>query len=156
MNAVLVKGDAVGATLYYGAGAGDEATGSAVIADIIDVARTLTTDPENRVPHLAFQPNELADIPVVSMDAVETAFYLRMSAKDEAGVLAEVTRILGDKNISIEAFIQKQAEHEGDDVNLILLTHRVNEGDMNNALEQIEALDVINDEIMRIRVEELS
>ena len=156
MNAVLVKGDAVGATLYYGAGAGDEATGSAVIADIIDVTRTLTTDPENRVPHLAFQPNELADIPVVSMDAVETAFYLRMSAKDEAGVLAEVTRILGDKNISIEAFIQKQAEHEGDDVNIILLTHRVNEGDMNSALEQIEALDVINDEIMRIRVEELS
>ncbi len=156
MNAVLVKGDAVGATLYYGAGAGDEATGSAVIADIIDVARTLTTDPENRVPHLAFQPNELADIPVVSMDEVETAFYLRMTAKDEAGVLAEVTRILGDQNISIEAFIQKQPENEGDDVNIILLTHRVNEGDMNSALKQIEALDVIKDEIMRIRVEELS
>jgi len=156
MNAVLVKGDAVGATLYYGAGAGDEATGSAVIADIIDVARTLTTDPENRVPHLAFQPNELADIPVVAMDAVETAFYLRMSAKDEAGVLAEVTRILGDENISIEAFIQKQAEHEGDDVNIILLTHRVNEGDMNSALKQIEALSVINGDVMRIRVEELS
>lgn len=156
MNAVLVKGDAVGATLYYGAGAGDEATGSAVIADIIDVARTLTTDPENRVPHLAFQPNELADIPVVSMDAVETAFYLRMTAKDEAGVLAEVTRILGDKDISIEAFIQKQPEHEGDDANIILLTHRVNEGDMNRALEQIEALDVISGDVMRIRVEALS
>ncbi len=156
MNAVLVKGDAVGATLYYGAGAGDEATGSAVIADIIDVARTLTTDPENRVPHLAFQPNELANIPVVSMDAVETAFYLRMTAKDEAGVLAEVTRILGDKNISIEAFIQKQPEHEGDDANIILLTHRVNEGDMNDALEQIEALDVISGDVMRIRVESLS
>ena len=156
MNAVLVKGDAVGATLYYGAGAGDEATGSAVIADIIDVARTLTTDPENRVPHLAFQPNELADIPVVTMDEVETAFYLRMTAKDEAGVLAEVTRILGDKNISIEAFIQKQPEHEGDDANIILLTHRVNEGDMNSALEQIEALDVISGDVMRIRVESLS
>jgi homoserine dehydrogenase len=156
MNAVLVKGDAVGATLYYGAGAGDEATGSAVIADIIDVARTLTTDPENRVPHLAFQPNELADIPVVTMDAVETAFYLRMTARDEAGVLAEVTRILGDKNISIEAFIQKQPEHEGDDANIILLTHRVNEGDMNSALEQIEALDVISGDVMRIRVEALS
>jgi homoserine dehydrogenase len=156
MNAVLVKGDAVGATLYYGAGAGDEATGSAVIADIIDVARTLTTDPENRVPHLAFQPNELKDIPVVTMDAVETAFYLRMTAKDEAGVLAEVTRILGDKNISIEAFIQKQPEHEGDDANIILLTHRVNEGDMNSALEQIEALDVISGDVMRIRVEALS
>jgi len=156
MNAVLVKGDAVGATLYYGAGAGDEATGSAVIADIIDVTRTLTTDPENRVPHLAFQPNELADIPVVGMDAVETAFYLRMTAKDQAGVLAEVTRILGDKNISIEAFIQKQPEHDGDDANIILLTHRVNEGDMNSALEQIEALDVITGSVMRIRVEELS
>ncbi len=156
MNAVLVKGDAVGATLYYGAGAGDEATGSAVIADIIDVTRTLTTDPENRVPHLAFQPNELADIPVVSMDAVETAFYLRMTAKDEAGVLAEVTRILGDKNISIEAFIQKQPEHNGDNANIILLTHRVNEGDMNSALEQIEALDVISGDVMRIRVEVLS
>jgi homoserine dehydrogenase len=156
MNAVLVQGDAVGATLYYGAGAGDEATGSAVIADIIDVARTLTTDPENRVPHLAFQPNELADIPVVSMDQVETAFYLRMTAKDEAGVLAEVTRILGDKNISIEAFIQKQPENEGDDANIILLTHRVNEGDMNSALEKIEALDVISGDVMRIRVEALS
>ena len=156
MNAVLVKGDAVGATLYYGAGAGDEATGSAVIADIIDVTRTLTTDPENRVPHLAFQPNELADIPVVSMDAVETAFYLRMTAKDEAGVLAEVTRILGDKNISIEAFIQKQPENDGDDANIILLTQRVNEGDMNSALEQIEALDVISGDVMRIRVEALS
>ena len=159
MNAVLVKGDAVGATLYYGAGAGDEATASAVIADIIDVTRTLTTDPENRVPHLAFQPNELADIPVLGMDAVETAFYLRLSAKNEAGVLAEVTRILGDKDISIEAFIQKEAKQDGDkaqNVDIILLTHRVNEGDMNKALSEIEALDVINDEIMRIRVESLS
>lgn len=155
MNAVLVKGDAVGATLYYGAGAGDEATGSAVIADIIDVTRTLTTDPENRVPHLAFQPQELADTPVVDMDAVETAFYLRLSAKNEAGVLAEITRILGDKNISIEAFIQKEAMKEGENVDIILLTHRVNEGDMNQALKQIEALDVIKD-VMHIRVETLS
>ena len=93
---------------------------------------------------------------MVSMDAVETAFYLRMTAKDEAGVLAEVTRILGDKNISIEAFIQKQPEHNGDNANIILLTHRVNEGDMNSALEQIEALDVISGDVMRIRVEALS
>lgn len=156
MNAVLVKGDAVGATLYYGAGAGDEATASAVIADIVDVTRTLTTDPENRVPHLAFQPDELADIPVLGMDAVETAFYLRMSAKNEAGVLAEITRILGDKNISIEAFIQKESKQENANVDIILLTHRVNEGDMNKALEQIEALDVIADDVMRIRVESLS
>ena len=160
MNAVLVKGDAVGPTLYYGAGAGDEATASAVIADIIDVTRTLTTDPENRVPHLAFQPGELVDTPIVGMDAVETAFYLRISAKNEAGVLAEITRILGDKNISIEAFIQKEAQQGNtentENVDIILLTHRVNEGDMNSALEQIEALDVINGEVMRIRVETLS
>ncbi len=156
MNAVLVKGDAVGATLYYGAGAGDEATASAVIADIIDVTRTLTTDPENRVPHLAFQPSELADTPIVGMDSVETAFYLRLSAKNEAGVLAEVTRILGDENISIEAFIQKESKQAGENVTIILLTHRVNEGDMNKALAQIEALSVIQGDVMRIRVEELS
>jgi len=156
MNAVLVKGDAVGATLYYGAGAGDEATASAVIADIIDVTRTLTTDPENRVPHLAFQPNELADTPVVDMDQVETAYYLRMSAKNEAGVLAEVTRILGDKNISIKAFIQKEPKQGESEVDIILLTHRVNEGDMNSAIDQIEKLDVIAGDVMRIRVEALS
>ena len=155
MNAVLVNGDAVGATLYYGAGAGDEATASAVIADIIDVTRTLTTDPENRVPHLAFQPDELSDMPVLGMDDVETAFYLRLSAKNEAGVLAEVTRILGDQKISIKAFIQKEPRHGEEMVDIILLTHRVNEGNMNVALEQIDALDVIG-EVTRIRVEALS
>ena len=155
MNAVLVNGDAVGATLYYGAGAGDEATASAVIADIIDVARTLTTDPENRVPHLAFQPDELSDMPVLSMDDVETVFYLRLSAKNEAGVLADVTRILGDQTISIKAFIQKEPRHGEEMVDIILLTHRVNEGNMNKALAQIDALDVIGD-VTRIRVEALS
>ena len=155
MNAVLVNGDAVGATLYYGAGAGDEATASAVIADIIDVTRTLTTDPENRVPHLAFQPDELSDTPILGMDDVETAFYLRLSAKNEAGVLAEVTRILGDQKISIKAFIQKEPRHGEEMVDIILLTHRVNEGNMNVALEQIDALDVIGD-VTRIRVEALS
>jgi len=155
MNAVLVNGDAVGATLYYGAGAGDEATASAVIADIIDVTRTLTTDPENRVPHLAFQPDELSDMPVLGMDDVETAFYLRLSAKNEAGVLADVTRILGDQNISIKAFIQKEPRHGEEMVDIILLTHRVNEGNMNKALAHIDALDVIDD-VTRIRVEALS
>jgi homoserine dehydrogenase len=156
MNAVLVKGDAVGATLYYGAGAGDEATASAVIADIIDVTRTLTTDPENRVPHLAFQPDELSDIPVLPMNEVETAFYIRLSAKNKAGVLAEVTRILGDKNISITAFIQKETKQENNDnTDIILLTDRVNEGDMDIALQQIAELDVINGEPTRIRVESL-
>ena len=107
MNAVLVQGDAVGATLYYGAGAGDEATGSAVIADIVDITRALTTDPQNRVPHLAFQASELKDTPVLNIDQVETAFYLRLSVKHQAGVLAKITTILGAKNISIEAFLQK-------------------------------------------------
>ncbi|GAA0409646.1 homoserine dehydrogenase [Cocleimonas flava] len=156
MNAVLVKGDAVGATLYYGAGAGDEATASAVIADIVDVTRALTTDPENRVPHLAFQPDALSDTPVVGMDDIETAYYLRMSAKNEAGVLAEVTRVLGQQGISIEAFIQKEPRKGETDVDIILLTHVVNEGNMNSALEQIAALDVINGEATRIRVESLS
>ena len=156
MNAVLVKGDAVGPTLYYGAGAGDEATASAVIADIVDVTRALTTDPENRVPHLAFQSDSLSDIPVVGMDDIETAYYLRMSAKNEAGVLAEVTRILAEQGISIEAFIQKEPRHGETDVDLIMLTHEVNEGKMNVALEQITALDVINGEPTRIRVESLS
>ncbi len=155
MNAVLVNGDAVGHTLYYGAGAGDEPTASAVIADIIDVVRVLTTDPENRVPHLAFQPDLLADTPIVSMDSIETAFYLRMRAENHAGVLAEVTKILGDRDISIEAFIQKEPAEDADKADIILLTHRVNEGDMNIAIKEIEALDAITGEIMRIRVESL-
>jgi homoserine dehydrogenase len=127
-----------------------------VIADIVDVVRVLTTDPENRVPHLAFQPNELSDIPVLGMESVETAYYLRMSAKNQAGVLAEVTRILGEGNISIEAFIQKEPKRDEQQVDIILLTHRVNEGNMNKALSQIEALDVIDGEVTRIRVESLS
>ena len=156
MNAVLVKCDAVGATLYYGAGAGDEATASAVIADIVDITRALTTDPENRVPHLAFQPNELSDIPILEMEDVVTAFYIRLSAKNKAGVLAEVTRILADQNISITAFIQKESRQEdNDDTDIILLTDRVREGDMNVALRQIGELDVINGEPTRIRVESL-
>jgi len=156
MNAVLVQGDAVGPTLYYGAGAGDEPTASAVVADIIDVVRVLTTDPENRVPHLAFQPDSLQDTPILPIEAIETAYYLRMCAKNQAGVLAEVTKILAEGGISIEAFIQK--EPESDDVakvDIILLTHRVNEGDMNTAIEKIESLDVICGEIVRIRVESL-
>ena len=156
MNAVLVQGDAVGATLYYGAGAGDEATGSAVIADIVDITRALTSDPQNRVPHLAFQPSELQNTPVISMDQVETAFYIRLSVKHQAGVLAEITAILGSKNISIEAFLQKVIKDGSDEADIILLTNVVNEGDMNDALEKIEALDVINGNATRIRVESLS
>ena len=156
MNAVLVKGDAVGPTLYYGAGAGSEPTASAVVADIIDVTRVLTADPENRVPHLAFQPDALSDLPVLPMEDVVTAYYLRMQVEDRPGVLAEVTKILGDLSISIEAVIQKEAEEGARHVPLILLTHRVREGQMNQAIAAMEALDAIEGRITRIRVEHLN
>jgi len=155
MNAVLVQGDAVGPTLYYGAGAGDEPTASAVVADIVDVVRVLTSDPENRVPHLAFQANSLSDLPILSMEEVETAYYLRMQAKDEAGVLADVTRILGDKGISIEAIIQKEPEGDSTEANVIMLTHTVVEKQMNEAIQKIESLSTISGEVVRIRMESL-
>lgn len=155
MNAVLVQGDAVGPTLYYGAGAGDEPTASAVVADIVDVVRVLTSDPENRVPHLAFQPDSLSDLPILSMDEVETAYYLRMQVKDEAGVLADVTRILGDKGISIEAIIQKEPEDTASEASVIMLTHRVIEKQMNEAIQKIESLATISGEVVRIRMESL-
>jgi homoserine dehydrogenase len=156
MNAVLVKGDAVGPTLYYGAGAGAEPTASAVVADIVDVTRTLTSDPENRVPHLAFQPDALSDLPVLPMEEVETAYYLRLCAADKPGVLADVTRILADKRISIEAILQKEAAAEALEVPIILLTHVVREGQMNEAIQQIEALDSICASVTRIRLEHLN
>jgi homoserine dehydrogenase len=156
MNAVVVKGDAVGPTLYYGAGAGSEPTASAVIADVIDVARVLTTDPNNRVPHLAFQPNKLSDIPVLPMDEVATAYYLRMQAIDKPGVLAHVTKILGDAGISIEAILQKEPAEGASHVPIIMLTQRVQEKFMNQAIKEIEALDSINDKVMRIRLETLA
>jgi homoserine dehydrogenase len=155
MNAVLVHGDAVGPTLYYGAGAGAEPTASAVVADLVDVTRTLTTDPENRVPHLAFQPDALTDVPILDMEQVETAYYLRMQADDRSGVLAEVTRILADQDISIEAIIQKEPA-DTRLATIIMLTHRVPEMKMNAAIAQIEDLDVINGSITRIRVESLA
>ena len=154
MNAVLVHGDAVGPTLYYGAGAGSLPTASAVVADIIDIARVLTTDPGNRVPHLAFQPDELSDLPVLSMDKVETAFYLRLTVEDKPGVLARVTGILGDSGISIEAVKQKEPLEGETQVPLVLLTHRVLEGHMDKALAAIEAMDTVKS-ISRIRVEYL-
>jgi homoserine dehydrogenase len=156
MNAVLVKGDAVGPTLYYGAGAGSEPTASAVIADLVDVTRTLTADPHNRVPHLAFQPDALSDIPVLPMEEIETAYYLRLLAQDKPGVLADITRILGDRGISIEAIIQKEAAPEATRVPIILLTHTVREGQMNQAIANIEALDSIEGSVTRIRLEHLS
>lgn len=155
MNAVLVKGDAVGPTLYYGAGAGDEPTASAVVADLVDVVRALTSDPENRVPHLAFQPDSIADIPILAMEEVETAYYLRMQTEDRPGVLADVTRILGDQSISIEAMIQKEPSDEGAQATIIMLTHRVKEKNMNQAISNIEALDCVIGQVTRIRMESL-
>jgi homoserine dehydrogenase len=154
MNAVLVMADAVGPTLYYGAGAGAEPTASAVVADIIDVVRTLTSDPENRVPHLAFQPDSLSDIPVLPIEAIETSYYLRMLAADRPGVLAEVTTILGDAGISIEAMIQKDPQSD-QQAQIIILTHRVVERQMNDAIAKIESLDSIAGSVTRIRMEAL-
>ena len=156
MNAVLVKADAVGPTLYYGAGAGAEPTASAVVADLVDVARTLTVDPENRVPHLAFQPDALSDLPILPMDEVITAYYLRLCALDRPGVMADITRILGDGNISIEALIQKEPPEGQTQVPVILLTREVREQQMNEAILQIEALDSVQGKVTRIRMEHLS
>ncbi|MGI9229734.1 MAG: homoserine dehydrogenase [Gammaproteobacteria bacterium] len=156
MNAVLVHGDAVGPTLYYGAGAGSLPTASAVVADIVDVVRALTTDPENRVPHLAFQPQAMSDTPVLEMDDIETAFYLRLQATDQPGVLADVSKILGSHHISIEAIIQKQATEGATHVPVILLTQRVLEKNMNKAIKQIASLDSIQGKVHRIRMESLA
>jgi homoserine dehydrogenase len=155
MNAVLVKGDAVGPTLYYGAGAGAEPTASAVVADIVDVVRTLTTDPNNRVPHLAFQADALSDLPILDIEQTEPAYYLRMQASDRPGVLADVTRILGDLGISIEAIIQKEPAEGEKEVPIIMLTHRVAEQNMNQAIEKLEALGSISGKVTRIRLETL-
>ncbi|MCF7983588.1 MAG: homoserine dehydrogenase [Thiohalocapsa sp.] len=155
MNAVLVKGDAVGPTLYYGAGAGALPTASAVVADVVDVVRALTSDPNNRVPHLAFQPGELADTPVLPIDEVETAYYLRLTALDRPGVMAAIAGILGEEGISIEAIKQKEPAEGETHVPLIMLTHRVKEARMNSALARIEALDSVHGDIVKIRMEGL-
>lgn len=155
MNAVLVKGDAVGPTLYYGAGAGSDATASAVVADIIDIVRALTTDPENRVPHLAFQPDALADTPILPMSEVVTSYYLRIHTEDKAGVLANITRILGEQGINIETIFQKQEEEADGIVPIIMLTQEIAEKYMDEAIKQIEALETVNQPVMRIRVESL-
>ena len=155
MNAVLVKGDAVGATLYYGAGAGSEATASAVVADIVDVVRVLTSDPENRVPHLAFQPDALVDTPILPMSEVVTSYYLRIHTDDEPGVLADITRILAEQKISIEAILQKEPEDHNGMVPVIMLTQAVVEKNMDMAIKHIEALKTVKDSVMRIRMESL-
>jgi homoserine dehydrogenase len=155
MNAILVKGDAVGQTLYYGAGAGAEPTASAVVADLVDVARMLTADPEHRVPHLAFQPDQLSDIPILPMGEVETAYYLRMQVMDRPGVLAEITRILADLDISIDAMVQKEPPEGEEQVTIIMLTHQTIEKHVNAAIAKIEALPVVTGRVTRIRLEQL-
>ena len=155
MNAVLVQGDAVGSTLYYGKGAGAEPTASAVIADLVDVTRMHTADPEHRVPHLAFQPDQLSDLPILPMDEVTTSYYLRLRVQDKPGVLADITRILADEQISIDAVIQKEPAEGEDQTDLILLTHQTREKCINAAIAKMEALPVVAGKVTRLRLEEL-
>jgi homoserine dehydrogenase len=155
MNAVLVQGDAVGATLYYGKGAGAEPTASAVIADLVDVTRMHTADPEHRVPHLAFQPNAMADLKILPMDEVQTSYYLRLRVQDKPGVLADITRILADEQISIDAVIQKEPGEGEDQTDLIMLTHLTREKRINAAIKKIEALGVVAGKVTKLRLEEL-
>ena len=155
MNAILVKGDAVGATLYYGAGAGAYPTASAVVADLIDVTRLITADPEHRVPHLAFQPDQLSDVPVLPIGEVETSYYLRMRVTDKPGVLADITRILADCQISIDAMLQKEPAEGESQVDIVMLTHRALEKDLERAAVRIEKLPSVTGKIVRLRVEEL-
>ena len=160
MNAVVVNGDAVGTTLYYGKGAGSEPTASAVIADLVDIARLHTADPQNRVPHLAFQPDAMSDLRVLPMSEVVTSYYLRLRVADEPGVLAKVTGILAGSGISIDAVLQREADEVGGEgatsTDLIILTHDTVEGTMNGAIAQMQALPTVLAPIVRIRKEELA
>jgi homoserine dehydrogenase len=155
MNAILVKGDAVGATLYYGAGAGAYPTASAVVADLVDVTRLITADPEHRVPHLAFQPDQLSDTPVLGIQDVETSYYLRMRVLDRPGVLADITRVLADCRISIEAMVQREPGEGESQVDIVMLTHRALEKNVDQATARIERLDTVTGNIVRLRMEEL-
>ena len=155
MNAVLVKGDAVGPTMYYGAGAGAEPTGSAVVADLVDVTRLHTADPEHRVPHLAFQPDRMSALKVLPMDEVVTSYYLRMQVADRPGVLADITRILADGSISIDAMVQREPQEGEEQVDIIMLTHQTKEKAVNAAIAKIEKLPVVTGKVTRIRLEEL-
>ena len=155
MNGILVKGDAVGPTLYYGAGAGSLPTASAVVADLIDVTRLITADPESRVPHLAFQPDQMSDIPVLPMGEVETSYYLRMRVVDKPGVLADLTRIFAKASISIDAMVQKEPGEGESRVDIVLLTHKAVEKNVNGAIAKIEKLKSVVGKVTRIRLEEL-
>ncbi len=155
MNGILVKGDAVGPTLYYGAGAGGLPTASAVVADLVDVTRLITADPEHRVPHLAFQPDRLSDVPILPIEAVETSCYLRMRVLDRPGVLADVTRILADSKISIDAMVQKEPAKGESHADIVMLTHLAVEKHVNQAIARIEKLPTVVGAVTRIRLEEL-
>jgi len=155
MNGILVKGDAVGPTLYYGAGAGSQPTASAVVADLIDITRLITADPEHRVPHLAFQPDQLADTPILPIGEVETSCYLRMRVLDQPGVLADITRILARSKISIDAMVQKEPGKGESRVDIVMLTHRALEKNVNRAMAEIEKLSTVVGKVTRIRLEEL-
>ena len=155
MNAILVKGDAVGATMYYGAGAGSQPTASAVVADLVDVTRLITADPEHRVPHLAFQPDQLSDSPILPIGEVQTSYYLRMRVLDRPGVLARITRILADSRISIDAMVQKEPGEGEKRVDIVMLTHRAIEKNVNAALARIERLPTVVGKVTRIRLEAL-
>lgn len=156
MNAVVVHGDAVGTTLSYGKGAGSEPTASAVVADLVDITRLHTADPDHRVPHLAFQPNQLSDTPILGVEQVVTSFYLRLQVADQAGVLARITGILAEHAISIDALLQRESAEGEAHTDVIILTHDTVEGEMNKALAQMQALPTVLSPIVRIRKEELS
>ena len=155
MNAILVKGDAVGPTLYYGAGAGAEPTASAVIADLVDVTRMHTADPDHRVPHLAFRSDRLSDTPVLPMGEVRSCYYLRLGVVDQPGVLADITRVLADQGISIEAMLQREPPEDETEVSIIFLTHMTREKDVDAAIKLIEALPVTTGSVTRMRIESL-
>jgi homoserine dehydrogenase len=156
MNAVLVQGDAVGATLYYGKGAGSEPTASAVIADLVDITRLATADPEHRVPHLAFQPNAMTNIEILPMSEVTTSYYLRMNVSDQPGVLADLTRILADAGISIDAMLQKEPAEGETRTDIIFLTHQTQEKNVTAAIAKMEGLSTVCGSVTKIRLENLS
>ncbi|MBY0340881.1 MAG: homoserine dehydrogenase [Rhodocyclaceae bacterium] len=155
MNAVLVQGDAVGATLHYGKGAGAEPTASAVIADLVDIARVLDADPEHRVPYLAFQPDAVVNTPILPISEVETSYYLRLRVEDKPGVLADITRILADHGISIDAMVQREPDEGEEQTDIIILTHLVREKGVDAAIAKIEALPVVKRKVIRLRLETL-
>ena len=155
MNAILIKGDAAGVTMYYGAGAGSEPTASAVIADIIEVTRLMRSDPSERVPYLAFQPDALSDARILPMDDVETSYYLRVRVKDQVGVLADIARTLADAGISVDKMLQQGAGDEDNETDIVILTHRTREGNFNAAMAALVDLPTVRPEYARIRREEL-